>query len=132
MTHHLLSTRLCFFVFLLGFCFGPAAAQEDPHAHHQAIGYVPRAILERAAPIRNGTGTVHEAVTTSSKDAQAFYDQGLAYLHNYVWVEAARSFNQALRLDGKLAMAYVGLSRAYSGLDDPKAARESLEKAQSL
>lgn len=111
---------------------GSAAGQEDPHTHHQAVGYVPRAILERPVTIRKGTGTVHEAVTTSSKDAQAFYDQGLAYLHSYVWVEAARSFNQALRLDGKLAMAYVGLSRAHSGLDDAKAARESLEIAQSL
>ena len=100
---------------------------------HDSVGYVPRAILERPLPIRKGTGTVHYAVTTASREAQAFYDQGLAYLHSYVWVEAARSFNQALRHDPKLAMAaYVGLSRALSGLDDPKAARESLEKAQSL
>ena len=28
----------------------------------------------------------------SSKEAQAFYDQGLAYLHSYIWIEAARSF----------------------------------------
>ena len=113
-------------------CPRSTQSQEDPHAAHQSIGYVPRAILERQLPIRKGTGTVHEQVTTASKDAQAFYDQGLAYLHSYVWVEAARSFNQALRHDAKLAMAYIGLSRAYSGLDDPKAAKESFEKAQSL
>ena len=129
---HRLTTRLFFFACFLAYGFISAAAQEDPHAQHQSVGYVPREILERPLPIRKGTGTVHEAVTTSSKDAQAFYDQGLAYLHSYVWVEAARSFNQALRLDGKLAMAHVGLSRAYSGLDDPKAAREALERAQSL
>jgi tetratricopeptide (TPR) repeat protein len=127
-----LSTRLGFVAFCLLFCFSSISAQDDPHAHHQSVGYVPKAILERPLPIRSGTGTIHEPVTTSSRDAQAFYDQGLAYLHSYVWVEAARSFNQALRLDGKLAMAYVGLSRAYSGLDDQKAARESLERAQSL
>jgi len=123
-------------LFLLGFfCAiypGSTVAQDDPHAHHQIVGYVPRTILERPLPIRKGTGAVHEPVTTASADAQAFYDQGLAYLHSYVWVEAARSFNHALRLDGKLAMAHVGLSRAYSGLDDQKAARESLERAQSL
>ena len=127
-----LSIRLFLLVFFCAFYSSSTGAQDDPHAHHQSVGYVPKSILERPLPIRSGTGTIHEPVTTSSRDAQAFYDQGLAYLHSYVWVEATRSFNQALRLDGKLAMAYVGLSRAYSGLDDPKAARESLEKAQSL
>jgi len=53
-------------------------------------------------------------------------------LHSYVWIEAARSFNQALRLDPKVAMAYLGLSRTYSGLTDPKAALEALQKAQGL
>ena len=130
--HHRSLTRNSFFILVFACCVTPTAAQDDQHAHHQSVGYVPGAILERPLPIRKGTGTVHEDVTTSSKDAQAFYDQGLAYLHSYVWVEAARSFNQALRLDGKLAMAYLGLSRAYSGLDDPKAAREALERAQSL
>jgi tetratricopeptide (TPR) repeat protein len=127
-----LGACLFFLVCVIGLGVRPATGQEDPHANHQSVGYVPRTILERPLPIRKGTGTVHETVTTSSKEAQAFYDQGLAYLHSYVWVEAARSFNQALRHDGKLAMAYVGLSRAYSGLDDLNAARESLEKAQSL
>jgi tetratricopeptide (TPR) repeat protein len=82
--------------------------------------------------LRDGLGQVHEKVTTSSTEAQKYYDQGLAYLHSYVWIEAARSFNQALRLDPKIAMAYVGLSRTYSGLTDPKAALEALQKAQAL
>ena len=47
----------------------------------------------------NGIGNSHEAVTTTSKEAQAFYDQGLNYLESYVWIEASRSFHQALRLD---------------------------------
>jgi Tfp pilus assembly protein PilF len=71
-------------------------------------------------------------VTTSSKEAQAFYDQGLNYLHGYVWIEAARSFTQALRHDPELAMAQVGLSRVYSGLDAPEEARAALAKAQTL
>jgi tetratricopeptide (TPR) repeat protein len=111
--------------------FNVAPAQEDSHAHH-AIGYVPREVLNRPVTLREGTGRVHEEVTTKSKEAQAFYDQGLAYLHSYVWIEAARSFNHALRLDPNIAMAYVGLSRAYSGLDDHTSAREVLAKAQSL
>jgi tetratricopeptide (TPR) repeat protein len=109
-----------------------AAAQEDPHAQCAALGWVPREVLERPVPLRPGTGNVHEAVTTSSAEAQAFYDQGINYLHGYVWIEAARSFRQALRLDPSLALAWVGLSRVYSGLDDPQAARDAAAKAEVL
>jgi tetratricopeptide (TPR) repeat protein len=109
----------------------PALAQ---HQGHDAgmVGWVPREILERPVPLRQGVGALHDPVTTSSPQAQAFYDQGLAYLHSFVWIEAARSFNQALRLDPKLAMAYVGLSDAYVGLADTASAHAAVEKAQSL
>src|SRR5947209_463017 len=112
--------------------FTVAFAQEDPHAMHMNVGWVPREILERPVTLREGIGTIHEDVTTSSKEAQAFYDQGLAYLHSYVWIEAARSFNQALRIDPKLMMAYIGLSRVYSNLNDDVAARAALAQAQAL
>jgi tetratricopeptide (TPR) repeat protein len=118
-------------VLALGLSGLSAAAQDDPHAACAAVGWVPRAVLERPVPLRTGIGRTHEAVTTSP-EAQAFHDQGLAYLHSYVWIEAARSFNQALRLDPKLALSWVGLSRAYSGLEDGPAARAGLEKARAL
>jgi tetratricopeptide (TPR) repeat protein len=109
------------------------AAQDDPHAACTGPGgWVPREILDRPVPRRPGTGNAREGVTTSSKEAQAFYDQGLDYLHGYVWIEAARSFRQALRLDPKLAMAWVGLSRVYSGLDDPASARRAQAQAEAL
>jgi tetratricopeptide (TPR) repeat protein len=120
-----------------------AIAQHEHHApaantaaatssDEENIGWVPREILERPVTLRPGLGPVHEKVTTSSKEAQAFYDQGLAYLHSYVWIESARSFKQALRLDPQMAMAYLGLSRAYSGLTDPPAARAAWQKSQAL
>ncbi len=127
----MLRAFVCLSLLALG-AVSPAPAQDDPHAHHGSVGWVPREILEKPVTLRDGIGRVHEAVSTSSKEAQAFYDQGLAYLHSYVWIEAARSFHQALRLDPKLAMAYVGLSRAFSGLEDPAAAKAALEKAQTL
>jgi tetratricopeptide (TPR) repeat protein len=109
----------------------PALAQHEGH-DASMVGWVPREILERPVTLRQGVGALHDPVTTSSPEAQSFYDQGFAYLHSFVWIEAARSFHQALRLDPKLAMAYVGLSDAYIGLADPAAARASIEKAQSL
>jgi tetratricopeptide (TPR) repeat protein len=107
-------------------------AQEDPHANCAAMGWVPREILERPLQLRAGSGNSLDVVTTSSSDALAFYRQGLNYLHGYVWIEAARSFNQALRIDPNLALAYWGLSRTYSGLDDPEAALSAAKRAQEL
>jgi tetratricopeptide (TPR) repeat protein len=114
-------------------CTGPALAQDDPHAACAVPpSYVPAELLERPVPLRSGIGNSHEAVTTTSPQAQAFYDQGLNYLESYMWIEAARSFRQALRLDPGLAMAYIGLSRAYSGLDNPGAAMQFFERAKAL
>ncbi len=111
-----------------------AGAQEDPHAAcaNADMGWVPREVLERPVPLRPGIGNAHEVVTTAQPQAQAFYDQGLDYLHGYVWIEAARSFHEALRRDPDLALAHLGLSRVYSGLDDPKAARAAYERAEAL
>jgi tetratricopeptide (TPR) repeat protein len=110
----------------------PALAQHEGHEPNEAMGSVPRELLERPLALRQGIGKVHEAVTTSSAEAQAYYDQGLAYLHSFIWIEAARSFHQALRLDPLLAMAYLGLSDAYVGLQDVPTALAAFEKAQSL
>jgi tetratricopeptide (TPR) repeat protein len=106
-------------------------AQADAHANHAAVGWIPEEILNRPVALRVGIGVYHEKVTTSSALAQKFYDQGVAYLHSYVWIEAARSFHQALRSDPKMAMAYLGLSYAYSPMDY-RAARAALEQAESL
>lgn len=107
--------------------FAPALAHDEDQ-----IGYVPRTILEKPVALRPGVGNAHEKVSTTSTEAQAFYDQGLNYLHSYVWIEAARSFHQALRHDPKLAMAWVGVSKAYSGIEDAKAAQAALDKAKAL
>ena len=110
-----------------------AMTQEEPGGCHGGdVGYVPRELLQRRIVLRSGIGTVDEKVTTASKEAQAFYNQGLAYLHSYVFIEAARSFNEALRHDPKVAMAHLGLARAYVHLNDRGAAQRELEKARAL
>jgi tetratricopeptide (TPR) repeat protein len=89
-------------------------------------------LLERAIAIRTGVGTVHDRVATKSEEAQRFYDQGLALLHSYVWIDAARSFNQALRLDPALAVAHAGLSVAYTEVNKAAEARAAVQRAQAL
>src|SRR4051812_19133175 len=115
------------FLFVVGLSLS-VSGQHSPHA----IPSVPQELLERAITIRTGIGSVHDEASTKSAEAQRFYDQGLAYLHNYVWIEAARSFHQALRSDPNLALAQVGLSYAYIELNKPTQAREAITKAQAI
>lgn len=93
---------------------------------------MPQELLERRVTIRSGIGVAHDDAGTKSAEAQRFYDQGLAYLHNYVWIEAARSFHQALRADANLALAHVGLSYAYIELNKVTEARQAIAQAQAL
>ena len=124
--------RLASCVLALSLAAVAAGADDDPHAACVApAGWVPRAMLSRPVPLREGTGNAREEVTAASPEARAFYIQGLNYLHGYVWIEAARSFHQALRLDPELAMAYIGLSRVYSGLEAPADAESALAEAQA-
>jgi tetratricopeptide (TPR) repeat protein len=114
-----------------------AQAADDPHAACTAVGWVPQGLLDKPVALREGSGAgrgrgqVHDPVTTTSAEAQAFYDQGVAYLHSYVWIEAARAFRQALRLDSRLALAHLGLSRVATALEDKAAARRELELGEA-
>src|SRR5437879_11571866 len=120
--------QVCF----LALWVAPAMAQHDGHEGHEVVGWVPNEILERPLPLRRDIGNLHEKMTTSSAEAQAFYDQGLNYLASYVWIEAARSFHQALRLDPSSSAPYVGLCDVYVQLQYVAAARRAIERAQSL
>lgn len=121
------------FVFLLICCLLSSYQSFLPaqHAGHR-IPVVPQELLERPLALRTGIGRAHDEVSTKSLDAQAFYDQGLAYLHSYVWIEAARSFHQALRSDPGLALAHVGLSVAYIEINKPAEARAAIERARVM
>ena len=58
------------------------------------------------------------------------YDQGLALLHNYVWIDAARSFAEVLRLAPGNVMGSIGLSYAYEGLNMRTAARDTIAQVR--
>ena len=109
-----------------------APAEAGPSCHDQGpLGYVPREVLLKPITLRTDIGRVEDPVSTKNPEARAFYNQGEAYLHSYVWIDAGRSFNQALRLDPGLAMAHVGLFRTLANLDDLADAEAELQKAQS-
>lgn len=107
-----------------------ASAAFAQHASHR-LAPIPLEIVERPVALRSGIGRAHDQTSTNSKEAQALYDQGLAYLHSYVWIEAARSFNAALKIDPALALAHVGLSIAYVELNRAPEARRALDTARA-
>lgn len=89
-------------------------------------------LIIKPVPLRAGVGAAHESVTTKVVKAQQYYDQGLAYLHSFVWIEAARSFNEALRADPALAMGQLGLSYALAELGDSTGARAAIRRSTDL
>ncbi|MDX2046884.1 MAG: hypothetical protein SFU87_08860 [Chitinophagaceae bacterium] len=74
-----------------------------------APSFDPSELNVKNAPLFKGLGNTHFKVTTSSKKAQQYFNQGLALLFAFNHVEAGRSFKAAIENDPSLAMAYWGL-----------------------
>jgi tetratricopeptide (TPR) repeat protein len=87
-----------------------------------------------------GLGQHHHTISTKSREAQRFFDQGLTLVFAFNHEEAERSFRRAAELDPKSAMLFWGIALALgpcinnSDLDPPheKAAHEAEQKALSL
>lgn len=62
------------------------------------------------APLLKGLGAYHVPVTTSSDDAQLFFNQGVILANAFNHGEAERSFREAVRLDTSFAMGYWGIA----------------------
>ena len=63
-------------------------------------------------PLFEGTGPHHRPVATDSPEAQAYFDQGLAFLYAFNHDEAIRSFLGAAEADPGCAMAFWGIAYA--------------------
>lgn len=81
----------------------------------------------------------HSRKVSENKDAQAYFDQGLAFLYAYNHDEAIRSFEHAASLDPDCAMACWGVAVANGGhinkpnvdSDHEKSALAALKKAEA-
>src|SRR5262245_9703812 len=60
----------------------------------------------------SGTGPHARTVTTTSPQAQIWFNQGLAFLHAFNHDEAIRSFERAAQADPACAMAPWGIALA--------------------
>jgi tetratricopeptide (TPR) repeat protein len=111
---------------------GTSSASYIPICGDTYSAGIPASVLRQSLRVRAGLGAVSVPTSTTSPEAQAYFEQGMAYLHGYALVEAARSFHQALRADSALAMAYVGLSRVYSQLENRADAKQAANQAKAL
>src|SRR5216684_2273254 len=107
-------------------------SQHDIRGSHSELRAIPIELLQRLPARRDDIGTAHESVSTASREAQAWYDQGLAHLHSFAWIDAARAFHAALGADSRLAIAHVGLSFAFGGLGSSSGAAAELQRAHLL
>jgi tetratricopeptide (TPR) repeat protein len=90
--------------------FPPRAwAQAPSHKHYEKSPEAEKpSAAGELAPRLQKLGTHTFAVTTRSKRAQAFVNQGVNLTYGFNHVEAARAFREAARLDPNCAMAYWG------------------------
>jgi tetratricopeptide (TPR) repeat protein len=59
-------------------------------------------------PLYDGLGKYHFPISTTHPEAQRYFDQGLILAFGFNHSEAARSFQEASRLDPKCALCYWG------------------------
>src|SRR5258706_14574955 len=62
------------------------------------------------AKLLPGMGIVHLPITTTSPEAQQFFDQGVAQMHSFWAREAERSFRQAAALDPAAPMPHWAIA----------------------
>jgi tetratricopeptide (TPR) repeat protein len=103
----------------------------------------PRSLYDRyTEPIRLfsvGLGTFTRPMSSTNREAQAFFDQGFQMMYSFAKPEAVRSFREAWKRDPECAICYWGEAWAWgSYLNAPMNAEESphayaaVQKAVSL
>ena len=97
--------RLTWVLFLLIGC----SAQPTSHGHGSADGTA----AATTPPLFDNLGRYHRAITTTSPQAQAYFDQGLRLVYGFNHYEAQAAFREAARLDPSCAMCAWGIALSY-------------------
>ncbi len=113
---------------------GHGALAGASHAPEPFAQHLPHALLERPVALEDGLGSagIQQGLGSGLAEprAAAYLRQGLAHLHAYRWIEAARSFHEAARRAPATALPHVGLARVHDVLRDHAGARQHLERAR--
>ncbi len=117
-----------------------ALAQTPSHKHYEHSDKADKpAPTGELAPRLQNLGKHTFPVTTKSKDAQLFINQGVNLAYGFNHAEAGRAFREAARLDPGCAMAYWGQAlvlgpniNAPMGAEEEPKAYELAQKAVAL
>ena len=93
----------------LALAAGPGFAQEA-HNHAQPAPLLTMADWARGAQLFDGLGNFHRTVSTSSPEAQGYFDQGMRFIWAFNHDEATRSFARAAQIDPGCALCYWGVA----------------------
>ena len=92
-----------------------------------------------ALPLFDNLGSLHHPMTTTSEQAQRYFDQGLRFVYAFNHEEAIRSFEAAADWDPEAAMPYWGIAFALGPninrvmeKKDERRAIEMVQKARRL
>ena len=123
-----MSNRLLRLLSLVSWSFLLALWPAAPSAQGQAPP--PPSFEQRyTAPIelfKTGLGTFSKPISTTNKEAQAFFDQGFQMMYAFAKPEAVRSFREAWKRDDNCAICYWGEAWAWgSYLNAPMSAADS-------
>jgi len=130
---------LCVLVISLGAATAPAG-DEGKQKSAPAAAATPASASAKPEPHFPKLGSYRRKITTTSRVAQEYFDQGLDFLYGFNHDEAIRSFEAAAAADPHCAMAYWGIAAANGphinspnvDEDHAKAAWKALGKAREL
>ncbi|TWU49204.1 peroxiredoxin family protein [Rubripirellula reticaptiva] len=105
---------------------GPDEVEAGHSYHGEAFNEGPR----QAGQILAGMPKITFPTSTKSGSAQQFFEQGIAQLHGFWYLESERSFRQAASEDPAMAIAYWGMAMA--NINNQKRARGFIDEAMKL
>ena len=114
-------------------CIGAAASQAPAqHSEHSAPanasdpGPLPKYVADPIPLYTAGLGPFHRQISSSNKEAQAFFDQGFQMMFAFAKLDGVRSFREAWKRDPECAICYWGEAWAWgSYLNGPMSAEQS-------
>ncbi|MEO1616677.1 MAG: redoxin domain-containing protein [Planctomycetota bacterium] len=101
---------------------------ETPAAGHSYHGEAFNEGPRQSAVLIDGMSEIDFPTSTKSESAQAFFEQGIAALHGFWYLEAERSFRQAALEDSEMAIAYWGMAMA--NVNNLERARGFIDRAK--
>ena len=93
-----------------------AQARDAMHGAMQSTSDKPLADVQpdgTTAPLFHGIGPLHVPITTTSEQAQKYFDQGVTLMYGFNHHEAIRSFKEAARLDPTCGICWWGVALSY-------------------